>query len=90
MEAERITERKDAIKQEPTFRFQFDNCNHESEGDRLLSLFASLPANLCSVLKREQACGHANAMRHAQGKEGAHHDISGRSACLGSSRSVLR
>ena len=47
------------------------------EGDRLLSLFASLPANLCSVFKREQACGHDIAMRHAQGKEGAHCDVSG-------------
>jgi hypothetical protein len=47
------------------------------EGDRLLSLFASLPANLCSVFKREHACARAIAMRHAQGKEGAHRDVSG-------------
>jgi hypothetical protein len=31
MEAETITERKDAIKQEPTFRVQSDNCHHESK-----------------------------------------------------------
>ena len=63
-----VTVRVESASPYPTFRVQSDNCNHESEGDRLLSLFASLPANLCSVLKREQACGHAIAMRHAQGR----------------------
>jgi hypothetical protein len=37
-----------------------------SRDDRLLSLFASLPANLCSVFEREQACGSAIIARQAQ------------------------
>lgn len=43
------------------------------EGDRLLSLFASLPANLCSVFEREQACGGAIAARQARDADPAYH-----------------
>ena len=47
------------------------------EGDRLLSLFASLPANLCSVFEREQACGAAVAARQARDADPAYHKTVG-------------
>ena len=47
------------------------------EGDRLLSLFASLPANLCSVFEREQACGDAIAARQARDAVPAYHRTAG-------------
>ena len=41
-----------------------------AEDDELLSLFASLPNNLCSVFEREQACGDAIKARQAQDTDG--------------------
>ena len=42
-----------------------------------LSLFASLPANLCSVFEREQACGAAIAARQARDADPAYHKTVG-------------
>ena len=41
-----------------------------AEGDKLLSLFASLPDNLCSVFQREQLCGEALSVRMTPGVKG--------------------
>ena len=41
-----------------------------AEGDLLLSLFASLPDNLCTVFEREQACGNIIAARMTRGQHG--------------------
>lgn len=50
-----------------------DHCSavpRVAEGDSLVSLFASLPADLCSVLSREQACGAVIAERMEPGHKG--------------------
>jgi hypothetical protein len=41
-----------------------------TKDDQLLSLFASLPNNICSVFEREQACGDAIKARQAQDTDG--------------------
>jgi hypothetical protein len=45
--------------------------------DRLLSLFAHVPFNLCSVLEREQVCGDAIMARQAQDLDSAQRGIVG-------------
>ena len=40
------------------------------DNDKLLSLFASLPNNLCSVFEREQACGDVIKKRMEQDTDG--------------------
>ena len=42
-----------------------------AEGDALLSLFASLPADACNVFAREQACGNEIAKRMSRGVKGS-------------------